>query len=64
MADEANVQDEPVEEPTSVGYQVRDKDGNVVGEWTAPVDGDFKWPRAEKGQTRWRKTGQRWSQVK
>ena len=44
-------------------YQVRDKDGNVTGEWTA-VEDDFKWPRAAEGETRWVKKNERWQQVK
>jgi hypothetical protein len=60
MADETT---QTVEETRTWQYQVRDKDGNVVGEWTAPED-DFKWPRAAEGQTRWVRKNERWAQAK
>lgn len=60
MADETP---ETVVETQTWQYQVRDKDGIVTGEWTAPED-DFKWPASKQGETRWVKKNERWQQVK
>lgn len=51
------------EEQATWQYQVRDKEGNVVGDWVTPADAEFKWPRLGTGHEKWVKKGKKWQKL-
>lgn len=48
------------EEKVFWNYQVRDRHGNVVGDWTSPAGVNFKWPRLGTGHEKWVKKRTKW----
>lgn len=56
--------EETQDEPTSWQYQVRDKSGEVIGDWVTPAGAEFTWPKLGKGQHRYINKGKRWQQIK